>query len=193
MPIPVTFHELNEPKSFLPQLATIFLIVVLGVWLGRPFADLGSGWTLGRTFGAMGLVLLAAVVVNGAWLAMRGKNHPPMSKEWLDMIRQGWGFLIVMVVFVAPLLEELVFRYVLVGSLHDVSPVLAIGMSGLLFGLIHPRGPLPKVVMGCLYAWIYAESGSFWVPFALHSLWNAGVMLVARKSISRHMNRCWPV
>jgi membrane protease YdiL (CAAX protease family) len=165
----------------------MFLIVVLALVFGRPFAELdGSGWTQAELLKTVALVFGIDVVLNAIWISLAPKR--PLSKGWSDMVSNGWGFLIFVVVLFGPLLEEVIFRYLLVGSLHDVSPFLAIMMSGLLFGLVHDRAVPVKIVMGSMYAWIYIESGSLWVPLLMHAFWNAGTLLLSRRSINRRMN-----
>lgn len=162
-------------------------ILVLGLCFGRPFAELEGVWTLKETLTAMGLVLLVDLAVNGLWLALRDKEVQ-RSRMWTEMYSHGWGHIIFTVVLWAPVVEELVFRYVLVGALHDGHPTLAIVLSGLLFGLIHDRGWLPKTIMGCAFAWAYVQSGSLWVPLILHAGWNALCLLAARRAIDRKIN-----
>lgn len=170
----------------------MFLIVVLTLIFGRPFAEFeGAGWTTTELLKMMGLVVVIKALVNVAWLAIAPKR--PVSNDWKTMIQKGWGTLILIVVVIGPVLEELVFRYLLVGGLYDVSPVLAILMSGLLFGLVHSRAPVLKILMGSLYAWIYIQSGSLWVPMALHMTWNAGVLFIARNDINKRIANRWEV
>ena len=159
----------------------MFCIIGLCCWFGRPFAELGEGWTIGYTLKMMGLVFLIDLVVNFLWSLLPKPERPKKSLEY----KYGWGPLLFSLLIWAPVVEELVFRYVLVGALYDVSPVLAIGMSGALFGLVHTRGPLPKIVMGSLFAWRYIASGSLWVPIGMHFAWNALVVLAGRNSIDR--------
>jgi membrane protease YdiL (CAAX protease family) len=135
----------------------------------------------------MGAVFVIDLVVNALWMVVRGPY--PRREAPPEHYRLGWGPILFSLLIWAPLIEELVFRYVLVGALYDVSPVLAIGMSGVLFGLVHTRGPLPKIVMGCLFAWLYAASGSLWVPIALHAGWNALVVIAGYDAIDTAIRR----
>jgi len=182
--VPVPFHELDEPRPFLPPFLTL-LVVVLGCWLGRPFAELGDGWSVAHTLRMMGVAFAVALLANLVAIALRGPSAPSKTASY----GPSWAGVIFALLIWAPLAEELVFRYVLVGALHDVSPVLAIGMSGVLFGLVHARGPLPKIVMGCLFAWLYAKSGTLWVPIAMHFAWNGLCVLACHEEIDRAVRR----
>lgn len=164
----------------------MLLIVILALVFGRPFAELGTGLEGQALLLAMGAVFVVDVIMNVIWLVIRPRTNR-IPKGWQEMIENGWGFLIAVVVFIGPLLEELVFRYFLVGSLYDVSPTLAIGLSGVLFGLVHSRNAFVKILMGGMYAWLYAASGTLLVPLVMHMFWNAGVLLIARKSINANM------
>lgn len=179
---------MNEPRPVLPGGLTILAILVLGLCFGRPFAELEGVWTLRETVTAMAGVFLVDLVINGIWLALQDKETP-RSRMWTDTYSRGWDHVIFNIVVFAPIVEELVFRYVLVGALHDGHPTLAIMLSGVLFGLIHARGWLPKSLMGCAFAWTYVQSGSLWVPLVLHAGWNAMCLLAAYRSIDRQINR----
>lgn len=176
--------KLEKPSPFLPAGTTIFLILVLCGLFGRPFADVGQGWSAWETLQMVGLVLGVSFVANLLWWPFRSR-HRMTPEERREIVGTGWPVVIWSLLVWAPLGEEFVFRYVLVGALYDVSPTLAFGMSGVLFGLVHSRGPLPKIVMGALLAWLYVGSGTLWAPIAVHFVWNGLVVLASRDDIDR--------
>ena len=57
----------------------------------------------------------------------------------------------------APIMEELIFRYGILGSLKEKGPILAIGVSSVLFGVMHMNiiqggyACLMGIVLGYLY------------------------------------------
>ena len=76
----------------------------------------------------------------------------------------------------APLLEELLFRRVILsGLLRRMRVWKAVAWSSLLFAVAHlnPWQAVPAFAMGCLFGWIYARTESYWTTVVLHFVNNA--------------------
>ena len=83
------------------------------------------------------------------------------------------------VAIIAPIVEEIVFRGVLYRLLAvRIGVPVAIVVSGLLFGAIHfnAMGFIPLSALGMYFAYLYQQTGSLWVPIAVHALFNASQM-----------------
>jgi membrane protease YdiL (CAAX protease family) len=84
--------------------------------------------------------------------------------------------IIIMAVAVAPIAEELVFRFFLYGVLKRYVGIFS-GIIGnaLLFGIVHQHLPSfgPLFVLGCCFTIAYEWSGSILVPMTMHSLFNS--------------------
>ena len=118
-------------------------------------------------------------------LAMRAFGHVPESQTsvllfaWLVEWR-AWPSviaLLVMIVVVAPLVEELLFRGILYRNLATrFGPVLAAIVSGVFFGVIHMNwaGLLPLSALGIALALLYERTGNLWSSILLHAVFNAG-------------------
>lgn len=92
----------------------------------------------------------------------------------------------VAVVVMAPLNEELFFRGLLFTGLRERWPLLpAIALSGLLFGAFHFNLSvlLPFALIGALFAWAKAESGSIWISIGAHAGVNT-VSFIAAQFVS---------
>ncbi len=74
----------------------------------------------------------------------------------------------------APILEELFFRKLLIDRLHGAGDGVVVLMSGLMFGLFH--GNLEQffyaALVGALFAYIYLHTGNIWYTIALHAIVN---------------------
>ena len=84
--------------------------------------------------------------------------------------------IIVLAVAVAPVAEELVFRFFLYGVLKryfGIMPGLVI--NSLLFAAVHQHLPSfgPLFILGCCFTLAYEWSGSILVPMTMHSLFNS--------------------
>ena len=76
----------------------------------------------------------------------------------------------------APVTEELIFRGCLYGVLRQIGGrVLAIGVSAIVFALIHGHAAsLPGLfILAVALALLYEATGSLWAPLALHAIFNA--------------------
>lgn len=84
--------------------------------------------------------------------------------------------IIVLAVAVAPVAEELVFRFFLYGVLKRYfGIVVGLLINALLFAAVHQHLPsfAPLFVLGCCFTLAYEWSGSMLVPMTMHSLFNS--------------------
>lgn len=83
------------------------------------------------------------------------------------------------VVIAAPLLEELIFRGILMGSLKKYSPAFALVFSALCFGLMHMNlyQGISVFGMGLAMGFMYLKSGSLQVPVFMHMVNNLIAMI----------------
>jgi membrane protease YdiL (CAAX protease family) len=89
----------------------------------------------------------------------------PESFERAMLARAGQtgAFAFLLFVVIAPLLEELIFRGVILdGLLRRYGPLTAILVSSVIFGLAHlnPWQFVTAFVLGCFMGWVYLRSGS---------------------------------
>ncbi len=85
------------------------------------------------------------------------------------------GLLVLGLVVLGPLGEEVLFRgLVLRGLWSDGSPIRAVAISALLFGLFHlePVHAAGAAVLGLYLGWLRVITGSLWAPVAAHVLNN---------------------
>ncbi|MBR1789935.1 MAG: CPBP family intramembrane metalloprotease [Bacteroidaceae bacterium] len=97
-----------------------------------------------------------------------------MKIEFLELGRNPWG--IIAIALVAPIVEELVFREAIIGSLlrHRVHRWQAILISAVLFGLVHfnPAQIPFAFVMGLILGVIYVKMGNIVMTSLLHIINN---------------------
>lgn len=102
------------------------------------------------------------------------------------LLRENFYLMAIGVVILAPVAEEVFYRGLVFGSLYSRSRAAAYIISCLLFSAIHVLGYIGSasawVVVGCFLqyipaglclAWSFQESGSIFVPIAIHILVNA--------------------
>ncbi|MCL1948882.1 MAG: CPBP family intramembrane metalloprotease [Turicibacter sp.] len=87
-------------------------------------------------------------------------------------------------VLLAPLVEELIFRKTLMGSMKKLPAVLSILISSMLFGLIHVVSGgdyifiIPYMAMGIPLGWSYYKNQNIWFPIGIHMMQNLFSTLV---------------
>ena len=134
----------------------------------------GSGY-----LAALPLVVLTSLL-NQKILQNQGGGNP-----LLDIIVQShdgltMALLFIMVAFLAPLFEEILFRGFFLTSLTRFLPLWqAIVYSALLFAIAHLNlaDVLPLTVLGCVLGSVYVRSRNLLSSMLLHSLWNSGSFL----------------
>lgn len=124
------------------------------------------------------LILLAAIPLN---LGIAGPlvELIPMADFFRDMILElasDKGLLMFLaLVIAAPVLEELIFRGIILdGLLKIYSPARAIVISSLLFGLIHlnPWQFIGGAVAGGFIGWVYFHTRSVLAAILIHAVFN---------------------
>jgi membrane protease YdiL (CAAX protease family) len=167
------------PGENLARLALLGFCVLLGLLSGLPPAQLG--WTLEPLLPQIGWglligVSLAFLLAAATRLLVVRTGRRFYSTTVLEIIvprtgRELVGVLVMMVPVV--LLEELLFRSLLLGGLQPIAPVaLLLAATGIVFGLMHsPQGVwgmagagLAGVGLGMLFLW----AGSLVLPVVAH-------------------------
>lgn len=90
------------------------------------------------------------------------------------------------VIFLAPFVEEVFFRALVFGCLRGHSRIVGYAVSCALFALLHVWSAalsgwdigylvlmLQYLVPGIVFAWVYEDSGTLWTSITLHALVNA--------------------
>jgi len=116
------------------------------------------------------LVSVGGFLFSVGFIFPTGRGHTP---RWEAFVR--------LVVIVAPLTEELLFRgLILRGLLRHYTTRTAIIASAVLFGVFHlnPWQFLGATVLGVLFAWIFVRTGSLYPCIFGHAFAN-GVPLIA--------------
>lgn len=164
----------------------VFLLPVLGSYLRRDFDVLWErpfsvlllvlgGYWLSRFCLTLVSLLLSALSLEGTG----GNNEGVIQMVQTDLRKAA-----AMAVFLAPIVEELLFRGAIFGSLRRRSRLLAYGVSALAFALYHvwffALGDPAQLLYGLQYvpaalvlAWLYDRSDCIWTSIFMHMLTNA--------------------
>jgi membrane protease YdiL (CAAX protease family) len=104
-----------------------------------------------------------------------------LKKAFLDLAKQtGFSSFLYMVI-AAPILEELIFRGIMLdGLLRKYSPIKSILISSLLFGLVHlnPWQFIAGLFLGVFMGWVYYKSKSLSFTIIIHAAVNLSGFLM---------------
>lgn len=159
-------------------------------WMGLRRGDSAHAGFDRPRFGKMGAwVFIPLAVLMECALVVLLESIPPIGRmpEWMkealeSVMNSGLFYNLLTVSVLAPVLEEFVFRGVILrGLLQKMRPVWAVFWSSALFALAHmnPWQAVPAFVIGCLLGWLYYRSGSYWTVVLLHALNNAATVVVS--------------
>lgn len=143
-------------------------------------------------FGSLGLVLLLFVgteafsIAYGLAMERFGLAQPARLSSDLTAVFGGGGAgmaaTVLLVALVAPFVEELAFRGVLLPVLGSRTPMwAAIGVSAAVYAAYHIELWLfvPTLVLGVALGWLAWTRRSLWPAIALHVLYNAAAVAAA--------------
>jgi len=108
-----------------------------------------------------------------------------VRKFMMEMFCKTDIFSFITIVIAAPLLEELIFRGVILnGFLHNYSPKKAIVVSAVLFGFVHlnPWQFVGATLLGLFMGWIYYKTHCIWLTIFIHFMNNLIGFLVNTNS-----------
>jgi uncharacterized protein len=118
----------------------------------------------------------------------------PMSESHKEAFINNGGqigiFSLLQSIIAAPILEELIFRGVILdGLLKKYSPVKSILISSLIFGLVHldPSQFVVGLIMGIFTGWIYYKTRILTLAILIHSVYNLASILMLHYLISDSM------
>lgn len=166
-----------------------FMLLSQRRFLAREFAALrGHGRRLLRE-----VVLSYVLMMAGNWLVNSllfqvVPQNNPNNDAVLGLAENGWAMVLILAIFLAPLLEELMFRGAVFGLLRRKSRFLGYTVSILLFALYHVWGyalqePIKLLYMlqylpiSFLLCRCYERCNSLWGSVFLHMLVNALALL----------------
>jgi membrane protease YdiL (CAAX protease family) len=181
--VPVRENLLLAPTENVVKIVLIVLCVLLGILSGAPSQQLGWSFENASRDIGLGIVLgmVTQVVANAiTTLAIKiwGKEiySPVVMRNIMPRTRPEW-VLVPVALGVAVLLEELLFRSLLIGGLSTTVPlpILLVGFAAI-FGLMHsPQGPLGVFMTGVMGLWLsllFVWSGGLLLPLTAHYVIN---------------------
>lgn len=187
-------------SSALLMVVALPLIALLLFWLVRRQWPLlwwqaeppGFGFNAPRTSRWYATALLVGVVMPpvGALLTQLLAHGHDVTQNVQELTRQASSYLrlplAIVAVTIGPMVEELMFRGVLLSALmRRMSTALSVAICAVLFGAVHLAGldfqwyALPNLMLFAMaLCWLRLRSGSLWPAILAHGLYNLFALLV---------------
>jgi len=137
---------------------------------------------------ALLMVGMSLLTLEGTALLTQVAPIPPALTALLHEVTVGSGIIgLVAVAVVGPLVEELLFRGVILGGLlSHYRPRWALLGSAVLFGIVHLNlwQFVPAFGMGLATGWLFVRTRSLWPCVAFHGIYNAAFGFAAAPMLS---------
>jgi membrane protease YdiL (CAAX protease family) len=144
----------------------------------KDFMKIDSWGNFAKQMALGTLSTFAAAIVGGILVQLLGVNETAVNQEAVEASLNAMPLaMIFSVVIFAPIVEEIIFRLVLM-KLFNWKPVYSILFSSFLFGLMHviAGGELihviPYFLIGIVFGFIYHKNDNIWHATILHMLHN---------------------
>lgn len=169
-------YACTDQISLISGLAT--LVILAAFFLLRrknPFRESGFLATHGR-------FVFTAIAITPILYAVVTVILSLLPEAWLDAyaeasaaLNQTGVIVVIATVLVAPIVEEIIFRGLILSRLHRVMPGwLAVLVSALVFGICHGQAVWMAYafVLGVIFGFLALRSKSIWPSLAAHILFN---------------------
>ncbi len=148
---------------------------------------------------ALGLDYVLSLGVNAIVMALTNGVDNPNDGAIMDIAQTSGGAIRAVAIFMAPVLEEVLFRGVVFGNIRHKNRVAAYVLSVLMFSIYHVWQyafmaadwsiliyVLQYLPVSFVLAWAYERSGSIWVPIGFHMMINS-MSLAVEKMVAELM------
>jgi len=174
---------------------TLVMLIFMWRFLRREFDSFcdRKGYCFAQIGISYGFIMASNFVVNGIMMLL-GFTENPNNGAIFEMARTSFGKMAAMAVFLAPIVEELIFRAGLFNFLRRYNRVLAYAVNMLVFSACHVWGyatndpmlwvyVVPYMPLAFILCRCYERSNSIWSNIFLHMLVN-GVSMLAMRMLS---------
>jgi len=166
----------------------VFVLLVMMNYLKESYYVLMDrlGYCLLTLFMAMGLDYILSYAVTAVFAVLGDSLANPNNEQVMNLADVGYGSMKAIAIFLAPIVEEVLFRGVVFGMLRPHKRVLAYVFSIALFAVYHiwqyvaVTGDwslyiyaLQYIPVSFVLAWCYDRTGTIWTPIFFHMLINA--------------------
>jgi membrane protease YdiL (CAAX protease family) len=144
-----------------------------------PFRAVGPAVYLALALTVLGLGIVASELDN---LVRWALPVPRFLSDMLIGIASGGAASLATIVVIAPVVEEMLFRGVILGGFADrYRPATAVLTTALVFGIVHlnPYQFVSALILGVVLGWVFLKTRSLWPCIFAHALFNGHAFALA--------------
>jgi membrane protease YdiL (CAAX protease family) len=168
----------NEPTTFIYYLLSMSAPLIFAFLLRKRITGIKSfNFSLPNfKVTIVTLIAMAAILLSISMPIVSSIPMPDSIKQlFLELGKQNGVFGFLTIVIAAPILEEIIFRGIILdGLLKRYSPTKSILLSSFLFGLVHlnPWQFISAMVIGSFSGWIYYRTKKLSLSILIHLINN---------------------
>lgn len=178
---PTIFVRVKDVRAVSLLILVMLLISAGALFLGKRMGLLEGFRTLSsmKAWGMIGLTYLGIYIVTGlgAMVMMWEGVSNRTNQAAIENAHMNPFVLITVTVIMAPIVEELVFRGLLMGRVFNPDSIVGLILSGLLFGLVHTPNSMGVWIiyggMGLVLATVYRVSKKLEYSIMAHMINNS--------------------
>ena len=173
----ISMDVLSLTNFIVYSLLCIVLLLLTYKIFKQDFLKIDSWPHLFKQVGLGVLCTFAAALIGNSIVMLLGTTDIAANQELVASALSAMPFLMMItIVFLGPIVEEIIFRLVLM-NLFSWNPIFSLIVSSLLFGFIHVLvGGLihiiPYFLMGLVFGYFYLKHNNIWHVTILHILHN---------------------
>ncbi|CDQ41462.1 MULTISPECIES: CPBP family intramembrane glutamic endopeptidase [Virgibacillus] len=193
-PLLYSAFPINEAEATVYSMVLSFILGVLVVlWLMRP--DMKQGVNEREASPTSEIILWSILGVFMAFFAQAiagmiqteflGIQQNSENTEMIMDITRATPLFMIVPMFAAPILEEIIFRKIIFGRLYTrTNFLIAALLSAFIFAIIHgePQHILVYGSMGLVFAYLYVKTKRILVPIFVHMAMNS-IVVIAQYNI----------
>jgi len=167
----ITGNEHSFLMYYLLSMGAAFFIAHLNRRKKTGVSDYNFDFSTGKIM----ILISVAVIAMQIGIVVPIVNLIPMpefmEKVFLEFAKRNGVYSFIAIVIAAPILEELIFRGIILdGFLKRYSPVKAILVSSMLFGVLHlnPWQFIAALIVGIFSGWVYYETKKLTLSILIH-------------------------
>jgi membrane protease YdiL (CAAX protease family) len=144
---------------------------------GRVSKGSAVAWAIGGIFLAYASQIIASLIEYNVLGIQPGSEN---TKELVDITKHVPYFMVVTAI-IGPILEEIIFRKIIFGSLHKrFNFIISALISSVIFAAVHMdfKHLLIYTAMGFTFAYLYVRTQRLLVPIMAHAAMNTLVLIV---------------
>lgn len=134
------------------------------------------GETIGWVIGGVILTFVVEIAANLVTMKVFGVHHPSANTQGLMQVAKSMPFFIIVITVIGPIMEELIFRKIIFGTLYRYFPfAVAAIASSLLFGFVHGDISflLTYTAIGLFFCFLYWKTKRIFVSMIAHASMNS--------------------